>query len=221
MTARSFQENLSTLGFPLLESEDEANTANATLARVVRSKNTRLWEGFPVMLANSLKQQWFDYAEARNHLKSKNDRKALDCLVMAALALYDVLGAKPEGAQKVHRDLKPDNLLFTKFLGALRDNRPLPAPCQAVAPDRLKNTFLRYYNEAQPKVSELLSLKENFDLQHALSQVFSPKQKELVLKKFRGDLLTKTEREYYSRKIRKKLTALANPGLQRLAQKLL
>ena len=90
-----------------------------------------------------------------------------------------------------------------------------------MAPERLKNTFSRYYDEAQPKVSELLSLKENFDLQHALSEVFSPKQKELVLKKFRGDLLTKTEREYYSRTVRKKLAALANPELQRLAQKLL
>ena len=209
------------LGFPLLESEDDASAANATLARVARSKDTRLWEGFPVMLANSLKQRWFDYAQVRNHLKSKDDRKALDCLVTTALALYDVLGVKPEGAQKVHRDLKPNNLLFTKFLGALRDNRPLPAPCQGVAPERLKNTFSRYYDEAQPRVNELLSLKENFDLQHALSQVFSPKQKELVLKKFRGDLLTKTEREYYSRTIRKKLTALANPGLQSLAQKLL
>ena len=77
MTAKSFQENLSTLGFPLLESVDEASTANATLARVVRSKDTRLWEGFPVMLANSLKQRWFDYTLVRNHLKSRDEKRRL------------------------------------------------------------------------------------------------------------------------------------------------
>jgi hypothetical protein len=221
MAAKSFQENLSALGFPVLESENEASAANATLARVVRSKDTRLWEGFPVMLANSLKRRWFDYARVRNHLKSTDDRRAFDCLVNTALALYEVLRVKPEGAEQAHRDLKRDNLLFAKFLQALRDDRTLPAPCRAMAPERLKNNFLRYYGEAQPDVSELLSLKETSDLQYALSQVFSPKQKELVLKKFRGDALTKTEREYYSRTIRKKLAALANPELHRLAQKLL
>src|SRR5271157_3216212 len=202
MVAKSFGDNLSTLGFPVLESKDEANTANATLARVVRSKDTRLWEGFPVILANSLRHRWFDYAQVRDRLKSTDEKETLDCLINVSLALYNVLDINVEGTEQLHRGVKRGNRLFTKFLDALRDNRALPAPCQALAPDRLKNTFSRYYGETQPKVSELLSLKENFDLQRALSQVFSPKQKELVLKKFRGDSLTKTEREYYSRTIR-------------------
>lgn len=221
MATKSFQENLSALGFPVLESKDEANTANTTLARVARSDDTRLWEGFPVMLANSVRNQWFDYAHVRNILRSAKQKETLDCLVNVSLALYNVLDVKVEGAERLHSDIKPGNLVFTKSLEALRDNRTPPAPCQALAPERLKNTFLRYYGETQPRVSELLSLKENFDLQQALSQIFSPKQKELVLKKFRGDSLTKTEREYYSRTIRKKLAALANPELQRLAQRLL
>lgn len=221
MAAKSFSDNLSTLGFPVLESKDEANTANTTLARVVRSKDTRLWEGFPVILANSLRHRWFDYAQVRNLLKSADEKGTLDCLLNVSLALYNVLDVNVEGAEQLPRDVKPGNQLFTRVLEALRDNRTLPAPCQALTPERLKNTFSRYYGETQPKVSELLSLKENFDLQRALSQVFSPKQKELVLKKFRGDSLTKTEREYYSRTVRKKLAVLANPELQRLAQKLL
>jgi hypothetical protein len=221
MAAKSFQENLSTLGFPVLESKDEANTANTTLARVVRNEDTRLWEGFPVMLANSLRQRWFDYAHVRTLLRSAKQKEMLDCLINVSLALYNVLDVSVEGAERLHPDIKPGNLVFTKSLAALRDNRTPPAPCQALTPERLKNTFLRYYGETRPKISELLSLKENFDLQQALSQIFSPKQKELVLKKFRGDSLTKTEREYYSRTIRKRLAALANPELQRLAQTLL
>ena len=44
---------------------------------------------------------------------------------------------------------------------------------------------------------------------------------ELFKKKLEGLPLTKTEREYYSRTVRKKVSALANPELHRLAHKLL
>jgi len=43
----------------------------------------------------------------------------------------------------------------------------------------------------------------------------------LFKKKLSGDALTKTEKEYYSRVVRKKVAALANPELNRLAQKLM
>jgi hypothetical protein len=221
MAAKSFQESLSALGFPVLQSKDEADTANTTLAHVIRSEDTRLWEGFPVMLANSVRNQWFDYAHVRNLLRSAKHKETLDCLINVSLALYNVLDVNLERSEQLHRNVKSGNRLFTKLVEALKDNRTLPTPCQALAPERLKNTFLRYYGETQPRISELLTLKENFDLQRALAQMFSPKQRELVLKKFRGDPLTKTEREYYSRTIRKKLAALANPELQRLAQTLL
>ena len=44
---------------------------------------------------------------------------------------------------------------------------------------------------------------------------------ELFKKKLDGVPLTKTEREYYSRSVKKKVVALANPDLHRLALKLL
>jgi len=53
------------------------------------------------------------------------------------------------------------------------------------------------------------------------SQIFSPKQKELFKKKLEGDLLSKTEQEYYSRTVKKKVVALANSELHALSQKLL
>jgi hypothetical protein len=58
-------------------------------------------------------------------------------------------------------------------------------------------------------------------LEYALSQVFSPKQKELFRKKLDGLPLSKTEKEYYSRTVKKKVVALANAELHRLAQKLM
>ncbi|MFH1877188.1 MAG: hypothetical protein ABH883_00065, partial [Candidatus Omnitrophota bacterium] len=58
-------------------------------------------------------------------------------------------------------------------------------------------------------------------LEYALSQIFSPKQKNLFFKKLRGEKMTKTEQEYYSRAVKKKITALSNSRLHKLAQKIL
>ncbi len=50
--------------------------------------------------------------------------------------------------------------------------------------------------------------------------LFAPKQKELVLKKDKGETFTRTEREYYSRIVKKKLEALANKEIREIALKL-
>ena len=64
-------------------------------------------------------------------------------------------------------------------------------------------------------------MKDKFDLEYSLSQVFSKKQKELFMKKLKREKMTKTEREYYSRSVKKKVLALANTELYKLAMKLL
>jgi len=78
------------------------------------------------------------------------------------------------------------------------------------------------YFEKNAEKSRLQKEKhEELSLEYALSQMFSPKQKELFKKKLEGLLLTKTEKEYYSRTVKKKVVALANTELHRLAQKLM
>jgi hypothetical protein len=54
-----------------------------------------------------------------------------------------------------------------------------------------------------------------------LDRLFSPKQKELVFKKRDGIAFTKTEREYYSRIVRKKLEAIASEEVGKIANTLL
>lgn len=61
---------------------------------------------------------------------------------------------------------------------------------------------------------QLLQLNQNLKI------LFSRKQKELVLKKLQGETFTKTEREYYSRVVRKKLEAMANGDLIEVATRL-
>ncbi len=54
-------------------------------------------------------------------------------------------------------------------------------------------------------------------LDRHLELIFSAKQKELVFKRLKGLHLSKTEREYFSRVVKKKLAAIADPEMQGLA----
>jgi hypothetical protein len=86
----------------------------------------------------------------------------------------------------------------------------------------LQNT-LKAYTGSQIKPPAIQAKKSplNADsLDVYLDRLFSPKQKELVLKKRDGQAFTKTEREYYSRIVRKKLDAIASEKLVELARKL-
>jgi hypothetical protein len=54
------------------------------------------------------------------------------------------------------------------------------------------------------------TLQRSVELDACLDRLFPPKQKDLIFKKLNGESFTKTEREYYSRIVRKKLQAIAN-----------
>jgi hypothetical protein len=69
------------LGYPLLEIEEPIN-ANLTLGEVVKSGDHRLWEGFPVMLANVLEKDLFNYTKVLEHLKTNKENLLLQKLVM-------------------------------------------------------------------------------------------------------------------------------------------
>jgi len=58
------------------------------------------------------------------------------------------------------------------------------------------------------------------DLQTCLDRLFSPKQKQLIYKRLTSAVMTKTEREYYSRVVKKKLQAIAHGDVQAIASRL-
>jgi hypothetical protein len=58
------------------------------------------------------------------------------------------------------------------------------------------------------------------ELEALLDRLFSPKQKQLIQKRLTRSAMTKTEREYYSRVVKKKLQAIASRDLQAIATRL-
>jgi hypothetical protein len=88
-------------------------------------------------------------------------------------------------------------------------------------PERLKRSFELYVERSTEKSRRRKERHEEFSLAYALSQLLSPKQAELFWRNLDGLPMTKTEQEYYSRSVKKKVVTLANAKLHSMARKLL
>jgi hypothetical protein len=207
------------LGFPLLETEKQTDVNN-TLAEVIKSEDHRLWEGFPVMLANCLEKNLFDYEKVSEHLKKTQEKQAFRKLVMMSLAVYTYLELEFAFADKLYRSKHYDHKFFNEFLNRFKEKRDLPDINGSLSTERVITIFKNYFKRADLDLREAIDMQDEFELEYAMSQILSKKQKEIFLKKLKGEKLTKTEREYYSRSIKKKVLALANPDLHKLAFRL-
>lgn len=221
MVKKELLENLNRLGFPLMESKQDVDV-NKTLAEVVKSKDMRLWEGFPVLMANTASEYKFDYEEVLKYLTTKENRENFHSLLVLSLALYNYHHLSFTWANQLKKKV-PDQYVndFNKLRKLLTRDDVVALGNNLFSPSRLKETFRNYFEQHAEKTKQLREKHEELSLEYALSQLFSPKQKELFRKKLEGEPLSKTEKEYYSRTVKKKVSALANPELHRLAQKLM
>ncbi|MFH1957328.1 MAG: hypothetical protein ABIJ15_02465 [bacterium] len=212
-------ENLNQLGFPVMKKEEKLDV-NAVLADVVKSKDMRLWDGFPVMLASGVKKGFFDFQKTVKYLKNKSDKNIFYELTALSLALYRNLNLDNNQSKELYNSLNlSDKNKYNAYLEKMKNNEDLFVAKRKISSRRLKDTFRNYAFKEKAKLKELLELKDEYNLEFALSQVFSPKQKDLFYKKLKNEKLTKTEKEYFSRTVKKKLMALANNELHSLAQK--
>jgi len=221
MTDKTLMKKLSQLGFPMFEPE-ESHDVNETLAEAVKSNDTRLWEGFPVLLANAAEDYNFSLSEVEHQLNRKQDKDHFHSLILMSLSLYAFFHVSFPWANKLKKDLPPeDKRLLTEWKNALAHDKSLSWDDTTFSSERLKRLFELYFEKKAGKDRQRKERLEEFSLEYALSQVFSPKQKELFKKKLEGQVLTKTEQEYYSRTVKKKVVALANAELHSLSRKLL
>ena len=221
MDKTRLHENLNRLGLPLLAAETDFDV-NQTLAEVVLSKDSRLWEGFPVLLANGAQAPSFDYESVVRTLPDNDTRQDLHFLLLLSLAMYQLYRLSFPWANQLKKNLSEQDADLVKNLrNSLARNDAVVLRDKRLDADRLKVMFDNYFEKNGERTRQLKQKHEDFSLEYALSQLFSAKQKELFKKKLEGFPLTKTEREYYSRTVKKKVAALANPELHRLAQKLM
>jgi hypothetical protein len=221
MNKEELQKNLSRLGVPLMETEEDVDV-NKILADVVKSKDPRYWELFPVLLVRAAERGRVNGQMVESYLKEKNEREAFKNLLLLSASLYE------SNKLNYHWFKEFESRFSNKDVEKLQELRNYFAHNESFHfsnhkfdAQRLRELFFRYLQKAEGGLKDLLKKYDDYSLEFALSQVFSPKQKELFLRKAKGEPLSKTEKEYFSRTVKKKVLALANPELHRLAQRLL
>jgi hypothetical protein len=176
---------------------------------------------FPVVLAICARKglELNSQALFSRYWETSPKRQNLEKLLLVSSELFKNLGLNPpENLQKIAASLK------FKYAGILSAGEFQLSNGMCISIEELHHT-LRYFNSSQvvaPLTNERPANRfRPGDLNRYLDRLFSPKQKELVFKKRDGKSFTKTEREYYSRTVRKKLEAIADDEVGELAKKLL
>ena len=218
MTNKRLLDSLSQLGYHLLETK-ESFDVNKALSEVVKSHDLRFLEGFPVMLANAAKEGGFNYSKVEAYLKNKQAKELLKKLFLLSLALYKNNDLYFDWGRAFENKLNDKDKECLKFFkNALNSSNEVKVSNYKLHTDRLLNAFRNYFVHEVREVKNVSEKHNDLSLEFALSQVFSSKQKELFKKKLKGESLSKTEKEYFSRTVKKKTAALANPELHHLAQ---
>lgn len=221
MSNHELMRKLSKLGLPMFE-PNEAMDVNETLAEVVKSNDTRLWEGFPVLLVNAAENYQFSPDMVEKFLKNNEDKRNYHQLFALSAAVYSYYHLTFPWLNKQKNKFSDEEKTLVKtWRDLLAHNQDLILENGKLDSERLKKLFELYFEQNVEKTRRSKERYEEFSLAYALSQVFSPKQTELFKKKLEGLPLTKTDQEYYSRTVRKKVVALANSELHGLAKKIL
>lgn len=215
---------LGDFGYPLVMPRKKKNTEiefMKVLAELAVSDDPRLVEGFPVLLA-----KWFQKGlefDAKNFLSrhpvKSQKRRNLEKLLLLSFYLLDRENLeKPENFDRFAESLRAKwgDLLTNKIVNLHKG--------LSLSVERLQNALRRYISDLESSRSIRSDKKTRqhrlFERHLHLSTLFSPKQKELILKKLEGKPFTKTEKEYYSRVVKKKLDALTNSEVRKIATSL-
>lgn len=211
MENKDLEEKAAELGF-------RRPDANKTLAEVVQSRDQRFWEAFPVMLANAAEAGQLNYEAAAAYLR-ENEKNDLKLLIFVSLGLYENLGTKFKWTKALFGDFPAR--LVNHYREKLNSGQELVIGEISLLPSNLKENFIKRPEQTARPIKRQAKAVEQLDLELAVSRIFTPRQKELFLKKLRRKKMTKTEKEYFSRVIKKKAQALANQDLHLLARKVL
>ncbi len=185
--------------------------ATVILDALASSNDPALVVRFPVVLSICARNgvSLNSHALFSKYWESSPKKKNLEKLLLISSELFDLEGIEaPQNLKKIVRSLK------AKY-GSLQSAKLLSLSSGLTIPIKdIQNTLRDYtvkIKNAAPEStgapaageSETDMLRRSTELDACLDRLFSPKQKDLVFKKLNSDSFTKTEREYYSRVVRK------------------
>ena len=214
-------DSLGILGYPVLSTpkkQPDKTGVIKVLNALAESDDLRLIEGFPVVIANWAANRKSDL-DVRSLLSmSQEDRKKREFLEKLLLISSELLSMdnlkQPAALEILAKSLK------NKYGNLLSGENVSMGNNVHLSVERLVNTLRRYTVDLAAQKAERQknaeSQRRSFQLNLNLSTLFSSKQKDLVFKKYKGEPLTKTEQEYYSRVVKKKVMAIADSEIRKI-----
>lgn len=220
MTKEQLLDSLASYGYPLLLPKD--NEPEEVLENLSRQEDHRLLEGFPVVFLSALQSkeplEWEGEKWQPEKLPKKARTQLLYLVAVSCLLFerYQVEKTYTARALKLLHKLPNGRELSRKAFKELAEANTVHFGGTDFSFERYRNTFETYVVWSAKKQSTELK-KHSLEQELLLSEIFTPRQKVLLRKKLDGQKLTKTEREYFSRVVKKRLRVLANDDLHQLA----
>ena len=215
-------------GYSLLRPQEGADPAEL-LKELVRAEEARLLEGFTVVLCSGLRREppvALSFERIEESLASSGEKKRFRLLVGITWQLMLMLPDAREQRQLLSDYLdKNDPNVLAEVRKAFAEGKSLNAGRTKLSVERLQTTFSNYVLAAEKgereRLSEQIERAREISFNESLNDLFSERQVEIIRKVLARQTLTKTEREYYSRIIKKRMAAIANADLQTLAASVL
>jgi hypothetical protein len=172
---------------------------------------------FPVVLAICARRaiELDSQALFARYWSSSPKKQNLETLLLVSAILFETDNiAPPDGLHSMTETLK------RRYGGGLSHGVLRLSSGVSIPIDDFRNALKHYLAvcEIENPQTRVMGSKQ---VHMYLERLFSPRQKDLIFQKLRGETFTKTEREYYSRVVRKKLEALSNSEVRQIAETLL
>lgn len=213
-----------TFGYHLVHAE--SIDPEATLVQMVSSDDIRLLEGVPVVLTNILiKGRSVSLEHVERKLPNPLRRRFRMLAAVTYLFLFWVPDADSARDVLLHYLRERESSLIESMRERLSKKEKLAFGGNVnLDPDRLEKTYKNYVVEefmaTEVNLSKKIENRRQAQFLESLSELFTDKQRSIMIKILNRESLTKSEKEYYSRVIKRRLKALRNPDLQSLASTL-
>ena len=197
------------------------------LKNLLKQNDARLLEGFPVVFANLLREnealRWEGKKWKPGDEFSKKAEHRLAVLLTLSYFLLKLFGLEEEYALRTYKLLlkcrgKAQDLL-NQMEGLFQRSEPVKMDGVELSTGRLKNNFRNYVVLAKES-GESAKKRRALEFELLLSELFTARQKELMNKVSQRKPLTKTEKEYFYRVVKKRLKALADERIHQMAREL-
>jgi hypothetical protein len=202
--------------------------ATVILDALASSNDPALVVRFPVVLSICARNgvSLNSHALFSKYWESSPKKKNLEKLLLISGELFDLEGIEaPQNLKKIVRSLKAKygSLQSARLLSLSSGMTISIKDVQNTLKDytlKIKNAAFESTGGTSDREPKKDMLRRSPELNACLDWLFSPKQKDLVFKKLNSQSFTKTEREYYSRVVRKKLKAITNSQVGYIANRL-